>query len=328
MIVIFIRMNKFALTTTLLFIAPTLPASAQQPLAVVATIGMIGDIAQTIGGDCVAVETMMGPGIDPHLYQATARDVQTLNHAGLILYSGYGLEGQLAGVLERYGDRVPTLAVSEAGIARSELIETDTAYGVDPHLWMDVSLWAQTVPAMAGALGDLVPQCVDTIAGNAQDYQTQLDAIHEWAKAAIASIPEDARVLVTAHDAFNYYGRAYGIEVAGIQGISTQSEAAIADIRQTAALIVEQGVPAIFVESTINPRTIEAVIEAARQSGHNVKIGGELFSDAMGDTGTAEGNYIGMIHANTLAITQALGGTPPPLPDALTPWADQWSITN
>lgn len=303
-----------------------LAAAAQEPVSVVATVGMIGDIAQTLGGDCIAVQTMMGPGIDPHLYQATARDVQTLNRADLILYSGYGLEGQLGDVFARYAERVPTLAVSEAGIAREDLIATDDAYGVDPHLWMDVSLWANIVPDIAAKLSEIVPDCAATIDANARTYQGELGALHAWAIETIASIPRTQRILVTAHDAFAYYGRAYDIEVAGIQGISTQSEAAIADIRQTADLIVERQVPAIFVESTINPRTIQAVIEAANQAGQPVEIGGELFSDAMGDPDTAGGTYIGMIHSNTKAIASALGGTPAPLPQTLADWARQWSI--
>ena len=312
-------------TAASLSLAP-LGATAQEPVSVVATVGMIGDIAQILGGDCIAVDTMMGPGIDPHLYQATAQDVQTLNGADLILYSGYGLEGQLGDVFARYAERVPTLAVSEAGIARDDLITTDDAYGVDPHLWMDVSLWARIVPVMAAQLSESAPDCAADIAANAQAYEAQLAALNDWTRQTIASIPQTQRILVTAHDAFAYYGRAYDIEVAGIQGISTQSEAAIADIRQTADLIVEREVPAIFVESTINPRTIQAVIEAANQAGQPVEIGGELFSDAMGDPATAGGNYIGMIHANTAAIATALGGTPAPLPPALADWAAQWSI--
>lgn len=301
-------------------------ALAQEPVSVVATVGMIGDVAQTLGGDCIAVQTMMGPGIDPHLYQATASDVQTLNRADLILYSGYGLEGQLGDVFARYAERVPTLAVSEAGIAREDLIATDDAYGVDPHLWMDVSLWANIVPAIAAKLSEIAPDCAPTIEANAQTYGAELAALHDWTHQTIASIPQTQRILITAHDAFAYYGRAYDIEVAGIQGISTQSEAAIADIRQTADLIVERQVPAIFVESTINPRTIQAVIEAAGQAGQPVEIGGELFSDAMGDPDTAGGTYIGMIQSNTAAIASALGGTPAPLPQALADWATQWSI--
>ncbi|WP_417584695.1 metal ABC transporter solute-binding protein, Zn/Mn family [Pelagibacterium sp.] len=308
------------------FLLLPLGATAQEPVSVVATVGMIGDIAGILGGDCVAVQTMMGPGIDPHLYQATARDVQTLNRADLILYSGYGLEGQLGEVFARYAERVPTLAVSEAGIAREELVATDNAYGVDPHLWMDVSLWAQIVPAIATQLSQSAPDCAASISANAATYGDQLAALHDWTGQTIASIPQTQRILVTAHDAFAYYGRAYGIEVEGIQGISTQSEAAIADIRDTADLIVAREVPAIFVESTINPRTIQAVIEAANQAGQPVRIGGELFSDAMGEPDTADGTYIGMIYSNTTAITQALGGTPAPLPAALADWAAQWMI--
>lgn len=316
---------KPALLAALSLLAAT-STQAQEPLSVVATVGMIGDIAQIVGGDCVAVETMMGPGIDPHLYQATARDVQTLNRADLILYSGYSLEGQLGEVFERYSERVPTLAVAEAGIPEDELITTSDAYGVDPHVWMDVSLWARTVPAIAAKLTELVPACGEIIAANAQAYGTELAALHGWIGEAIASIPESQRILVTAHDAFAYYGRAYGIEVAGIQGISTQSEAAIADIRQTADLIVERAVPAIFVESTINPRTIQAVIAAARDQGQEVEIGGQLYSDAMGEAGTPGGTYIGMIHSNTTSITTALGGTLPVLPTELDDWASQWSL--
>lgn len=301
-------------------------ALAQSPLAVVATTGMIADVAAEIGGDCVAVTTLMGPGVDPHLYKATARDVQTLNTAGLILYSGLHLEGQLGEVLARFSERIPTLAVAEEAIPEAERISTGEGYGVDPHAWMDAGLWALTVPVIAEAIVEAAPDCAGPIAERADAYEAQLSALDEWAAASIASIPDNQRVLVTAHDAFAYFGRAYDIEVAGIQGISTEAEAAIADIRATAGLLVERGIPAVFVESTINPRTIQSVIDAAGRAGQQVAIGGELFSDAMGETGTAEGTYIGMIHANVTAITEALGGTPAPLPEALAGWAAQWSI--
>src|SRR5690554_1086286 len=207
--------SRIATAATLALIA-WVPAQAQTPLSVVATVGMIGDVAQTIGGSCVNVETMMGPGIDPHLYQATARDVQTLNDADLILYSGYGLEGQLGDVFRRYSERVPTVAVSEAGIPASLLISTDDAAGVDPHVWMDVSLWALTVPAIAAALSENVPDCASSIEANAERYGAELAALDAWAKDAIQAIPADQRILVTAHDAFAYFGRAYGIDVNGI----------------------------------------------------------------------------------------------------------------
>lgn len=293
------------------------PAFAQQPLRAVTTIGMIGDVAANVGGECISVTTLMGPGIDPHLYQATARDVQTLNSADVILYAGYGLEGQLGDVLNRFSERVPTLAVAPAAIPPAELIGTNDLYGVDPHLWMDASRWAKIVPVIASQLSELAPECAQAMAANAATYGEKLTALHDWTIASIASIPKAQRILVTAHDAFAYYGDAYGIEVAGIQGISTQSEAGIADIRETAELIINRAIPAVFVESTINPRTIQAVIEAAAQAGHGVVIGGELYSDAMGDAGTVGGTYLGMIYENTLAITEALGGTLPPLPGIL-----------
>lgn len=304
------------------------PATFAQsaPLNVVATIGMIGDVVSEIGGTCVSVATLMGPGIDPHLYQATARDVQTLSSAELILYSGFGLEGQLGDVLERFGETVPTLAVASASVPTSELIAADDLYGIDPHLWMDPGLWINIVPVLAQTLSEQAPDCASEIEANAATYAAQLEALDQWAAQTIASIPDDQRILVTAHDAFAYFGRAYDIEVEGIQGISTQSEAGIADIRETAALLVEREIPAVFIESTINPRTIEAVIEAAGQQGHAVIIGAELYADAMGDDGTPDGTYIGMIYANVANIAGALGGTLAPLPAPLADWAQHWDI--
>ncbi|WP_447894570.1 metal ABC transporter solute-binding protein, Zn/Mn family [Vreelandella sp. GE22] len=301
-------------------------ALAEEPLNVVATIGMIADVAQQVGGECVSVEAMMGPGVDPHLYQASASDVALLRGAEQILYSGYSLEGQLGSVLENFSKRTPTLAVAPASISEDQLISAQGAYGVDPHLWMDISLWAQIVPTLSDTLIEARPECRDAIEANSERYQGELSALHEWVKESIASIPEQQRVLVTAHDAFSYYGRAYDIEVEGIQGISTETETGIADIRSMANSVVERGVPAVFVESTINPRTIQAVIDAAKQRGHTVSVGGELYSDAMGDTGTVDGTYMGMLYRNTQHIVEALGGTLAPLPDTLDEWASQWQL--
>ncbi len=305
-----------------------MPATTQaaDPLDTVVTIGMLGDVAERVGGECVEVTALMGPGVDPHLYQASARDVATLQRAETILYSGYTLEGQLGDVLERFAEITPTLAVSPAAIDEGELIRVQDAYGIDPHLWMDVSLWAKTLPVLAETFGEARPECAATIDANAEAYGRELAALHDWIAASIASIPEGQRILVTAHDAFNYYGRAYGIEVAGIQGISTETETGVADIRAMAEVVVEREVPAVFVESTINPRTVQAVIDAARQRGQSVAIGAQLYSDAMGEAGTAEGTYIGMLHANTRRIVEALGGMPAPLPAALADWAARWGI--
>ncbi|MDR5867375.1 metal ABC transporter solute-binding protein, Zn/Mn family [Halomonas koreensis] len=299
-------------------------AEAAEPLDTVVTIGMLGDVAQRVGGECVEVTTLMGPGVDPHLYQASARDVATFQRAETILYSGYSLEGQLGEVLGRFAEIKPTLAVAPSAIDTADLITVQDVYGIDPHLWMDVSLWAETLPVLADTFSEARPACEARIRANAEAYARQLEALHAWVGDSIASIPEGQRILVTAHDAFNYYGRAYGIEVAGIQGISTETETGVADIRAMTDIVVERGVPAVFVETTINPRTVQAVIDAARQRGQEVAIGGQLYSDAMGEAGTADGTYIGMLHANTRHIVEALGGTPAPLPEALHGWAERW----
>ncbi|MCP1314456.1 MULTISPECIES: zinc ABC transporter substrate-binding protein [unclassified Halomonas] len=298
----------------------------EPPLEVVTTIGMIADVARNVGGECVAVEAMMGPGVDPHLYQASASDVALLRGAEQILYSGYALEGQLGSVLENFARRTPTLAVAPASIEEEALIASQGTYGVDPHLWMDVSLWAQTVPTLRDTLIEARPACAATIEANAERYEAELLALHEWIRESIASIPDEQRVLVTAHDAFSYFGRAYDIDVEGIQGISTATETGIADIRNMANSVVERNVPAVFVESTINPRTIQAVIDAAAQQGHEVVVGGELYSDAMGDEDTVDGTYMGMLYRNTEHIVEALGGTLAPLPDALEGWASEWQL--
>ncbi|MEO1089451.1 MAG: zinc ABC transporter substrate-binding protein [Pseudomonadota bacterium] len=309
----------------LLAATPMTAARADAPPAV-ATIAMIGDVARNVAGDCVDVTDLMGAGIDPHLYRASAGDVATFQDAAAILYSGYSLEGQLGEVLGAMAERKPTVAVSPASISPADLITVQDVYGIDPHLWMDVSLWGRIAPTIAGVFADVAPSCAAEMGARADDYAAELDALHGWIEASIASIPERQRVLVTAHDAFAYYGRAYGIDVRGIQGISTEAEAGIADIRSVVDLVVELGVPAVFVESTINPRTIQAVVDGAAAQDHEVAIGGELFSDAMGATGTGEGTYIGMLHANTMKIVTALGGEPAPWPEALTGWAEQWSV--
>lgn len=297
------------------------------PLRVVATVGMVGDTAATVGGACTDVVSLMGPGVDPHLYRATSGDVRELSRADLILYGGLTLEGQLGDVLERFGERTPTLAVSEAGVPAERRIRVTSAYGVDPHVWMDVSLWAGTVDPIATVLSELAPACAAGVRDRAAAHVAVLDALHDWIEQAVASVPEENRLLVTAHDAFAYYGRAYGLQVVGIQGVSTDAEPSIADIRGTAETIVRTGVPAVFIETTINPRTIQAVLDATADLGASVEMGGTLYSDAMGEPGTAEGTYIGMLRANTVAIVGALGGEAPPLPDALRDWAERYGTS-
>ncbi|UCH26143.1 MAG: zinc ABC transporter substrate-binding protein [Trueperaceae bacterium] len=305
---------------------PAYAPAQSQPLNITVTVGMIADVVENVGGDCVEVLALMGPGVDPHLFKASAADVRAMQTADLIFYSGYSLEGQLGEVLARFGQQKPVVALAPASISPASLITTQDVYGIDPHLWMDVSLWRELVDTVANTLVDHRPECSDQLSANAQSYKLQLDALHGWVTRTIATIPERQRILVTAHDAFEYFGRAYGIEVDGIQGISTESEAGIADIRETVDLVVDREIPAIFIESTINPRTIEAVIEASAERDQEVSIGGQLFSDAMGQSGTADGTYIGMIYHNAVNITEALGGSVPPLPGALQTWTDRWGV--
>lgn len=307
------------------------PAAAENaPLNVLATVGMISDVAQSVAGECAAVSTLMGPGVDPHYYSATPADVDKIAAAELIFYVDRTLEERLADVLDGFRDRTPTVGLASATFDTADLLEDPDEPGeMDPHLWMDVSLWAQIAPVIAEAIAEQRPDCADAMAENVAALSEQMEALHAWVGEAIASIPEGNRILVTAHDAFEYFSAAYGIEASeAIEGISTASEASIGDIREVAAFVVETGVPAVFVETTINPRTIEALVAEVQSQGHDLVIGGELFSDAMGDEGTPEGTYIGMIRANTIIITEALGGTVPDWPAALHDWAHAWEISH
>jgi manganese/zinc/iron transport system substrate-binding protein len=323
-----IRNMALGLTGAAVILGADSAAMAGTPVKVLATIGMISDVAQNVAGDCADVSTLIDGGSDPHLYQARPSDIEALQRAELILYAGFGLEGQLGEILERMAEERVTLAVGPSSIPPENLITVQDMYGIDPHLWMDASLWSMTVPTVSDAIAELNPGCSDTLAANAAAYQEQLAALHDWVGDSIATIPEDQRRLVTAHDAFGYYGRAYGIKVDAIQGLSTETEASIADINDVADTVFDGGVPAVFVETTINPRTIEAVIEAVQARGGSVAIGGNLYSDGMGESGTPGGTYMGMIYENTVTITEALGGTPPALPAILENWAAQWRLGN
>jgi manganese/zinc/iron transport system substrate-binding protein len=295
---------------------------------VLATVGMVADIADELGAECTSVSALIGAGIDPHDYQPAASDVRRLQGAELILHVGFGLEGRLGTILDRLAETRPVIAVAEAAVDPDALLFEGEGI-VDPHLWMDVGLWARTVPVIADALAGLAPDCADDIAQRAAGYAAKLDALDTWVGASLASVPEGQRVLVTAHDAFSYFARAYGFDMAeGIEGISTESEASIADIRAVAETVVRLRVPAVFVETTVNPRTIEALVAEVRALGHDVEIGGELYSDALGAAGTPEGTYIGMIRANTQTVADALGGAILPLPPELAGWATRWGLEN
>lgn len=277
-------------------------------LRLVATTGQVADLARNVGGDRVAVTALMGPGVDPHLYKASAGDVERLRTADLVLYSGLHLEAKMGDVLARLGTRKPVLAVAET-LPADRLLSPDESRGQhDPHVWFDVELWRQGVDAVAAELVELDPEHAEGYRARAAAYAAELETLHAWAREAFASVPERRRVLITAHDAFNYLGRAYGLEVRGLQGISTATEAGTADVQALAALIAEREIPAIFVESSVSPRAIEAVRQAVRARGFEVVVGGEVYSDAMGDAGTPAGTYVGMIRHDVETIVASLRG--------------------
>lgn len=283
----------------------TTPVFAKR-LNIVATTGMITDAARNVAGEHADVIGLMGPGVDPHLYKASQGDVRRLAAADIIFYNGLALEGRMADVLIRMARTKPTFAVTEY-IPEERLVATENFGGhFDPHVWFDVSLWKIAVERVKDALIEVDPRHQVDYEKNAAAYLKQLDELHEYVQDRLAEIPREKRVLVTAHDAFGYFGGAYGLEVVGLQGISTDTEVGLRDIQELVGFLVERGIHAVFVESSIPRRAIEAVVEGARVQGHQVIIGGELFSDALGDAGTPEGTYIGMVRHNVDTIVSAL----------------------
>ena len=280
--------------------------SSQKPIRVVTTIGMITDIVQNVGGDRVDATGLMGPGIDPHLYKASEGDVARLADADLIFYNGLHLEGKMAGVLERMQDQIKTVVVTQ-NIDRDILLappEFEGAY--DPHVWFDVTLWMKAVERVRDTLIEVDKGSAALYRSNTKDYLAKLEELHNYVMQQAERVSPDQRVLVTAHDAFNYFGRAYGFEVRGLQGISTAAEAGTADVQALVQFIVERRIPAMFVETSVPRRSIEAVQAAVKAKGFSVEIGGQLFSDAMGASGTPEGTYIGMVRHNIDTIVSSL----------------------
>ena len=297
-------------TATLLITGctPPEPAEASGKLEVVTTVGMIKDVAENVGGRHVRVTGLMGPGVDPHLYKASEGDVRRLYRADVIFYGGLHLEARMAEVLEEMGERTRTVAVGEA-IPKDSLRSPPEFQGAyDPHVWFDVRLWMMTVPRIAETLAAADPAHAAEYRANAARYLDELRELDAYVRAQAARVPAERRVLVTAHDAFNYFGRAYGFQVRGLQGISTASEAGTADVQELADFIARRRIPAVFVESSIPRRNVEAVQEAVASRGWRVRIGGELFSDALGTAGTPEGTYAGMVRHNIDTIVAALLG--------------------
>jgi manganese/zinc/iron transport system substrate-binding protein len=278
------------------------------PIRVVATIGQLTNIAQIVGGEHVQVVGLMGPGIDPHLYVASEGDVDTLQQADIIFYNGLYLEAQMAEVFEQLASRKTVTAVAER-IDPADLLDW-AAYEdqYDPHVWFDVTLWMQAVEAVRDTYIEFDPDHTDTYNANAEAYLAELEELHAYVLAEAERVPADQRVLITAHDAFHYFGRAYGFEVRGLQGISTATEAGTADVQALADFIVERQIPAIFVETSVPARNIEALQAAVESRGFEVEIGGHLFSDAMGDEASGGNTYILMVRHNIDTIVGALLG--------------------
>ena len=287
------------------------PALARDTINVVATTGMIADAARQVGGERVNVKALMGPGVDPHAYRQTRSDIVALTKADLVLWHGLYLEAQMEEFMQRLAKRQDIVAVGDA-LPRDLLIgHDDYENKFDPHVWMNPDLWSRVVEIIRDALITEQPAGAATFRANAEKHLAELKALNDYTHRALKSVPPESRVLLTAHDAFKYFGKTYGFEVIGIQGISTESEAGLKRIRDLVDQIVDRNIRAVFVESSVSDRNIRALIEGAAARGHQVTIGGELFSDAMGEPGTYEGTYVGMIDHNTTTISRALGGTAP-----------------
>ncbi|MCB1229440.1 MAG: zinc ABC transporter substrate-binding protein [Verrucomicrobiae bacterium] len=279
---------------------------------ITATVGMIADIVRQVAGDHAEVTGIIGEGVDPHLYKPTSTDIKALQSADVVFYNGLMLEGKMTDALMRVArGGKPVYAVTETILDAGDYVLTDTHEHFDPHVWMDVKGWIRAVDAVATALSEYDPEHADDYRTNAKTYTAQLEKLDAYATKVIGSIPEQQRVLVTAHDAFNYMGRSYGIEVRGIQGISTESEAGVKDVEDLVKFLVQRKIPAVFVETSVSDKNVRAIVEGARNRNHAVVIGGSLFSDAMGPAGTYEGTYIGMIDHNVTVIARALGGEAP-----------------
>ncbi|MEP2715988.1 zinc ABC transporter substrate-binding protein [Pseudophaeobacter sp.] len=286
-------------------------ALAEAPLKLVATTGMIADAARQVGGAEVEVKALMGPGVDPHAYRQTRSDIVAMTRADLVLWHGLYLEAQMEDFFHDLERKRTVVAVAE-GLPKDLLRgHDDYADKFDPHVWMTPALWKLVVGEVQKALTQARPAAAEVFAANAKAHLADLDRLIAYGGDVLSKVPENNRVLLTAHDAFGYFGRDYGFEVLGVQGISTQSEAGLNRIGELVNLLVSRDIKAVFVESSVSDRSVRALIEGAAAQGHVVSIGGELFSDAMGADGTYEGTYLGMLDHNMTTIANALGAEAP-----------------
>jgi manganese/zinc/iron transport system substrate-binding protein len=278
----------------------------KETLTITTTTGMVADIVKNVGGKHVDVEYLMGPGVDPHLYKASQGDIEKVENADVVFYSGLYLEGKMVDIFEKLEKKKPVFSVTEK-ISKDKLQKDPASPELpDPHVWFDVSLWMEATEEVKNRLIEVDEKNKATYEENTKVYLKELEKVHIYAKEQLATIPKEQRVLVTAHDAFGYLEAAYGVEVQGLQGMSTASEYGLKDVQNIVDMLSERKIKAVFVESSIPTKSIESVVEGAKAKGHTVTIGGELFSDAMGEAGTEEGTYIGMVRHNVDTIVKAL----------------------
>lgn len=276
-----------------------------EKLSIVTTTSMITDLVKNIAGDQANVQGLMGSGVDPHLYKASEGDVTKLSGADIIFYNGLHLEGKLVEVFEKMRNK-KTIALSDA-LDKNTLIGSEYfASNYDPHIWFNTEYWIEITQFVANKLSEAIPEKKAIFQANSVKYILQLQELQSNLKETIDTLPADKRILVTAHDAFNYFGKAYGFQVRGLQGISTATEAGVQDVQALSAYIIEHKIKAIFIESSVPKRTIEALQASVNSKGHHVTIGGSLYSDALGNAGTVEGTYIGMFKYNVNTIVNAL----------------------
>ena len=288
--------------------------AGQQPkrLQIVTTTGMITDMVRQVAGSHAEIIGLIGSGVDPHLFRATRHDIKLLQEANIVFYSGLKLEGRMQDALEQVNRAGRPVVAVTSKLEPSYLRSPPEFEGhYDPHVWMDVAAWSQCVDVVVETLSKIDPEHSSEFRQNAEKYQAELAKLDDYVRKVIESIPVSQRVLVTAHDAFGYFGRAYGIDVKSVQGVTTESEAGVQDVNRLVDFLVQRKLPAIFVESSVNEKNIRAVIEGTDSRNVKVQIGGELFSDAMGAEKTYEGTYIGMLDHNATKIARALGGTAP-----------------
>ncbi len=308
--------------------SPSTPASAKtfsgkHPIKAVATTGMIGDLVRNVGGAQVQVTDLFKPGVDPHTYRASTEDLRVLQSADIVFYNGLHLEGKMGSILEKLGEKVPSIGVGDglqtlpkinfktADVPQRDLVYQDgwllrDGDHPDPHIWFDVRLWAKMADVVAEKLAAFDPTHAADYRKRGDEYRERLLKLDSEVGEQLKAVPTERRVLVTSHDAFRYFGRAYKVDVRGIQGVSTETEASVGHITELVDFLTKAKVKAVFVESSVNPRNMKALMEGCQARGHAVHLGGELFSDAMGETGTPEGTYEGMIRHNAKTIVEAL----------------------